>query len=61
MLHDPYISPHGVGVKCPNDEIKAQRILRAPVITLIYNLRVSNIRVPNRTLIYNVCREAALT
>jgi len=29
-LHDPHISPHGVRVKCSNE----QRILRAPAITL---------------------------
>src|SRR6218665_1688762 len=33
-LHDPLISPHGVGVKCPDDETNEQRILRASAITL---------------------------
>ena len=28
------INPHGVGVKCPDDEINEQRILTAPAITL---------------------------
>src|SRR6218665_2333293 len=34
QLHDPLISPHGVGVKCPDDETNEQRILRALAITL---------------------------
>ena len=33
-MHDPHISPHGVGVKCLDDETNEQRILRAPAITL---------------------------
>src|SRR6218665_1824995 len=33
-LHDPHISPHGVGVECSDDETNEQRILRAPAITL---------------------------
>ena len=34
IIHDPHISPHGVGVKCPDDDINKQHILRAPAITL---------------------------
>src|SRR6218665_1259158 len=29
-----FSNPHGVGVKCPDDEINEQRILTAPAITL---------------------------
>jgi len=39
----------------------SSRLLQGPEFSLFYNLRVSNIRVSYRTLIYNVCPKSALT
>ena len=36
-------------------------VVSVALVRLFFNFRVSNIRVSNRTLIYNVCPEAALT